>query len=543
VTHANQTADRAADYLARRLYEAGCRHAFGMPGGEVLTVMDALSRAGIECVLARHENAAAFMAEGVWHRTGAPGILIATLGPGVLNGVNAIANAHQDRVPLIVLSGCVDADEALTYTHQILDHEAVLRPITKATFRLTAQGADIIADKAMGIALEGRPGPVHIDVPISVADTRVTLPILRRRPMAEVMVPAPGEGLTRARGWLADAEHPVMIVGLDAMNEGAGPDIAALAERHGIPVITSYKAKGLIEETHAMAMGGAGLSPLADGIMVPLVERADLVLCVGYDPIEMRPGWREIWDPAKVNVIDIAAEPNHQYMHQATMNIVGDCGASLRALCEGVAPRATWPGGEPAAVRAALAHAFPHDDEWGAAGVIAEARATLPPETIATCDSGAHRILLSQMWTSYAPQALLQSTALCTMGCAVPLAMGAKIAEPGRPVVSFSGDAGFLMVAGELSTVAELQLPVIFVVFVDASLSLIEKKQRERQMANLAVDFGHHDFAAIGRAFGGNGVRVTSRAELRAALEQAQTADTFTVIAAEIDRGSYDGRI
>ena len=214
----DQTDTRAADYLARRLYEAGCRHAFGMPGGEVLTVMDALARAGIEVTLARHENAAAFMAEGVWHRTGAPGILIATLGPGVLNGVNAIANAHQDRVPLIVISGCVDADEALTYSHQILDHEAVLAPITKATFRLTAQGADIIADKAVGIATEGRPGPVHIDVPISVADMRVTVPRLRRRPDAVPMVPAaPG----KARDWLAGAERPVMIVGLDAVNEGA----------------------------------------------------------------------------------------------------------------------------------------------------------------------------------------------------------------------------------------------------------------------------------------------------------------------------------
>jgi acetolactate synthase-1/2/3 large subunit len=125
----------------------------------------------------------------------------------------------------------------------------------------------------------------------------------------------------------------------------------------------------------------------------------------------------------------------------------------------------------------------------------------------------------------------------------VPLAIGAKLATPEATVVSFSGDAGFLMVAGELSTVAELNLPVIFVVFVDASLALIEKKQRERQMVNLAVDFGHHDFAAIGRAFGGNGVRVTTRDELRAALQAAQKADRFTVIAAEIDRGSYDNRI
>lgn len=535
-----ETENRAADFLARCLYEAGCRHAFGMPGGEVLTVMDALARAGIEVTLARHENAAAFMAEGVWHRTGAPGILIATLGPGVLNGVNAIANAHQDRVPLIVISGCVDADEALTYTHQILDHEAVLAPITKATFRLTAQGADIIADKAIGIATEGRPGPVHIDVPISVADMRVTLPRLRRRPDAVPMQPAAPQA---ARDWLAAAERPLMIVGLDAVNEGASAAILETAERLNIPVITTYKAKGIIPETHPLCLGGAGLSPLADGILVPLVQEADMILCVGYDPIEMRPGWREIWDPAEVKVIDIAAVPNDQYMHQATMNIVGACAPSLAAITQGVPPSATWARGEVTAARAALARAFPTDDEWGAAGVIAEARAVLPEDTIATVDSGAHRILLSQMWTSYIPRALLQSTALCTMGCAVPLAMGAKLATPEATVVSFSGDAGFLMVAGELSTVAELKLPVIFVVFVDASLALIEKKQRERQMVNLAVDFGHHDFAAIGRAFGGHGVRVTNRAELRAALQAAQEADTFTVIAAEIDRGSYDNRI
>jgi len=531
---------RAADHLARRLFDAGCRHAFGMPGGEVLTVMDALVRAGIEVTLARHENAAAFMAEGVWHLTGAPGILVATLGPGILNGVNAIANAHQDRVPLIVLSGCVDADEGLSYTHQILDHQAVLAPITKATFRLTAQGADIIADRAVGIATGGRPGPVHIDVAISVADERVALPRLRRRPDAVPMVPAAPE---QAREWLAAAQRPVMIVGLDAVNEGAGAVIRATAEHLNIPVITTYKAKGILPETHPLSLGGAGLSSLADGILVPLVQSADLILCVGYDPIEMRPGWREIWDPAEVNVIDIAAVPNDHYMHQATLNIVGDSGPSLAAIADGIAPRSTWPDGEIATARAALGRAFPTDDMWGPAAVIDEARRALPEEAIITVDSGAHRILLSQMWVTHRPRSVLQSSALCTMGCAVPLAMGAKLAAPEATVVSFSGDAGFLMVAGELSTAAELNLPVIFVVFVDASLALIEKKQRERQMASLAVDFGRHDFAAIGRAFGGNGVRVTNRAELRAALEAAQQADRFTVIAAEIGRGAYDNRI
>ncbi|WP_370304450.1 thiamine pyrophosphate-binding protein [Pseudooceanicola sp.] len=533
---------RAADILARRLYEAGCRHAFGMPGGEVLTLVDALEKAGIRFTLTRHENAAGFIAEGVHHRDGAPAILVATLGPGALNAVNVVANAHQDRVPVVLLTGCVDADEALSYTHQVLDHQAVFRPVTKASFRLTAGGADLIADRAVSEALAPRPGPVHIDVPIGVADARVATARPRRRVAASPAAPQ-GADLARAKGWLAGATRPLAIVGLDMLSGDSGCVLRAFLEHFAIPFITTYKAKGVIAEDHPLCLGGAGLSPLADGHLLPLVQQADLILCIGYDPIEMRPGWREAWDPARQKVIDIAPVQNDHYMHQAGLSFVADPGATLEALAQGAAARATWPEGEPRATRAALDQAFPQGDDWGPAAVIAEARAVLPAETLATADSGAHRILLSQMWTCREPRALVQSSGLCTMGCAVPLAIGLKFAAPDRPVVSFSGDAGFLMVAGELATAAELGTPVIFVVFVDASLALIEKKQRERQLPNAGVDFAGSDFAAIGRAFGGAGDTVRNRAELRAALGAALSRDSFTVIAAEIGRGGYDGRI
>ncbi len=532
---------RAADALAKRLYDAGCRTAFGMPGGEVLTIIDALERAGIHFVLVKHENAGGFMAEGVHHVDGAPAILVATVGPGAMNGINVVANAEQDRVPMIVLTGCLDADEALTYTHQVMDHEAVFKPITKATFRMTAQGAGIVADKAVAIATAGRAGPVHIDVPIAVADAPFTGPMpalpapLRNEPLTE--------DLAQAWDWLASAERPVMIVGLDALADEAAPSVLAFAEAFGVPVITTYKAKGIIPEHHPVCLGGAGLSPKNDAILVPFVQSADLVICAGYDPIEMRPGWRNIWDTSQQRVIDISAVPNLHYMHQAGINIVADTGAALQALGDGIEPGETWEDGAVGRVKAQLAEAFPMDDTWGAAGVIAECREVLPVEAVATVDSGAHRILLSQMWECDAPRTLIQSSGLCTMGCAVPLAMGVKIANPQVPVVSFSGDAGMLMVLGELATAAEMKLPVIFVVFVDASLALIEKKQRERQMKNTGVDFGSHDFAAIGQAMGGRGATVENRADLRAALTEALAADTFTVIAAKIDRRSYDGRI
>jgi acetolactate synthase-1/2/3 large subunit len=298
-----------------------------------------------------------------------------------------------------------------------------------------------------------------------------------------------------------------------------------------------------VPEDHPLALGGAGLSPLADTHLLPLVQSADLIICAGYDPIEMRPGWRNVWDPRKVNVIDITAEANHHYMHQGTLNIIGSTPATLAALHSAATPSETWTTGDIATAKTGLAQAFPKDDAWGPAAVVDVCRTTLPRNTLATADSGAHRILLSQMWECYEPRALMQSSALCTMGCALPLAMGAQFIEPDRTVVSFSGDAGFLMVAGELATAKELNLSTIFVVFVDASLALIELKQRGRQLPQHGVEFAEHDYAAIGRAFGGAGHIVRSRAELATALEAAQASETFTVIAAVIEKGAYDGRI
>ena len=537
----------AADLLARRLYRAGCRHAFGIPGGEVLTLLRALEAAGIRFVLTKHENGAGFMAEGAHHRDGAPGILLATLGPGVVNAVNVVANAEQDRVPLIVLSGCVDEAEAASYTHQVMDHQAVFRPITKASFRLAPGNAADLADKAVAIALEGRPGPVHIDVPIGVALEEAG-PAPAGRAPDQPTAPAEGPALEQARTWLAEAEKPIMLAGLDVLNEDAASTLQRFSADYGVPVITSYKAKGVLPEDDPFSLGGAGLSPVADGHLLPLVREADLILAVGYDPIEMRTGWRHPWDPAKQRVIEFAAAANHHYMHQSGLSFVCHVGAGLEALRQGSPKLSAWDPARFAATRTAIRQDLSAAEDWGPAAITETVRQVLPRNGIATVDSGAHRILLSQLWDCYEPRSLLQSTGLCTMGCALPLAIGAKIAEPGRDVVAFTGDAGLLMILGELATLAELKLPLAVVVFVDESLALIEKKQRERQLPNTGVDFGLPggiglDYGAIGRALGGEGITVASRAALAEALEAAFKAERFTVIGCTIPRGAYDGRI
>ncbi len=534
---------RTADVIARRLFDAGIRHAFGMPGGEVLTLIDALERAGITFVLVRHENAGGFMAEGVHHATGAPGLLVTTVGPGALNAVNVVENARQDRVPMIVITGSLDAATAQRYTHQVADQRAVFAAVAKASLTMVADAAEVMVDRAVALATSGQPGPVHIDLPIHVADApAVARPALRRR-AALPMVPAQGEALRALRSRMAGAKRPLIIAGVDAVNDGAAAALCAAAAALGAPVITTYKAKGLVPETHPLALGGTGLSPRADALLLPLVQAADVVILAGYDPIEMRAGWQDAVDPDRQCVIDISAVPNTHYMHQGSVNIVGSIGATLAVLTDGLPPAPRWADGQPAATRAALAQAFAPEPVWGPGVVIATCRRILPPDTRASVDSGAHRILLSQMWSCDYPRALMQSSGLCTMGCAVPLAIGAQVAEPDRTVVSFSGDAGFLMVAGELATAADLGLRTIFVIFDDRSLALIEMKQRSRQLPNAGVDLGGTDFAGLARAMGGAGHTVGSAPELESALQAALTCPTFTVIAATIPRQAYDDRI
>ena len=533
----------AAQLVAQRLYEAGCRHAFGIPGGEVLTVMEALKAAGLEFVLVKHENSGGFMAEGTFHVTGAPGVLLATVGPGVANAVNVIVNAEQDRVPLIFLTGCVDPAEAQTYNHQVFDHAALIGSVGKASFTLVDGAVDTIIDKAVSIAMDGRPGPVHIDISTAIAGREQPAEALTRRVMPAPVAPASGPDLDFARKLLRNAERPVLIAGVEVLEHDAADTVAAFARDFSIPAITTYKAKGVLPENDPLSLGGWGLSPLGDSHLLPLVETSDLILLAGYDPIEMRSSWVKAWDVEKTAVIEFSGVPNTHYVHQASLSFIGNVGAGIATLRKGVEPHPIWSNGAPLETRKALAEAFPTDEAWGPAAICDEVNRLLPDDAIASVDTGAHRILLSSVWRAKKPHTLIQSSALCTMGCALPLAMGAKLADPSRPVVAFTGDAGLEMILGELATLRDLRLPVVTVVFVDASLALIEMKQRASGMDNLGVDFGKTDFAAVACALGGNGVDVDNRSDLASAVSDGLTAGTFTVIAAHIDRIAYDGRI
>ena len=525
-----------ADIIAEGLVAARATHAFGIPGGEVLALVDALERAGIRFLLAKHENAAGFMAEGLWHMTGAQPVLVATLGPGVANAVTAVAHASQDRVPLIFITGCVDQALAESYTHQVFDHQAVLRPLVKASFRASPGMEALVIAKAVALARRGRPGPVHIDLPISVAEAPAERQASSQPVLAAPVVPA---DLDPAAKLLAAARRPLIIAGLDLVNQGGAAALERFVARTGAPLLTTYKAKGLVPEEDPRVIGAVGLSPKADAIVRPLIEAADLIVLAGYDPIEMRQGWRNPW-PAGKPVIDIVAEPIQHGMHASSLLLEGNVGTILTRLADALPAKAAWPSGEPVAIRTAFRAAFAAPTEWGPHAVFATLREAAPAGTVATADSGAHRILLSQMWGCDAPRGLLQSSGLCTMGCALPLATGAALGC-GRPTLCFVGDAGLEMVLGELATLRDLRLPVIVVALVDRALGLIALKQRQLGLARAGVDIGETDFAAVARAMGGHGAAIDDRETLAREAEAAFSRSGFTLLACGIDAGSYEG--
>lgn len=528
----------SARVLAKHLAKAGCKHAFGMPGGEVLTLLDALREVGVQFTLCKHENAAGFMAEGSWHATGAPGILLATVGPGLANGLNSVANAFQEQVPLIVLSGCIDASEAEQFTHQSIDQTALMKPITKASFRVAANTAAHVVQKALAVAMADPPGPVHIDLPVGLAGQEAVDVMLSSAVAARPGWPE-GEALAEAASRLENAKRPIIVAGLGAYLHGASPELTRMAIGRNIPVVTTYKAKGVFDETHALALGGHGLSPLSDSHVLPLLDEADLVLLVGYDPIEMRSGWIQPWDANKV--IELNHADVQHGMHGASMRVVGDVAALVRRLDGAASPSkiGVWPKGEPELARAALKRDFAARSHWGPHAVFDALAKFMPDNAVLTIDSGAHRILLSQMLECKRPGSVLQSSCFCTMGVAVPLATGYAIAAQETPVFAVVGDAGFDMSPGDLATLRDSGRPVTLVVLVDDSLALIEKKQKMMQLPSHGVLFSPTDIVAVAQAYGGQGIDVYDVATFTKELSEASKADTFTVLACHVDKEEY----
>ncbi|TDE07442.1 thiamine pyrophosphate-binding protein [Jiangella asiatica] len=532
------TSQVMAEYIKR----AGVPFVFGYPGTSNIEFMEGARVRGIDTVLARREATAAFMAEGLAMATGLPGVCISTLGPGSSALVNGVAAANLDRVPMIAISGQIGSAREPYFTHQVLDHNQLFAPITKWAGRVEAASVGTVMRKALRLATAERPGAVHLtthaDTAGREADDDVVLPPLHAGVAApEVRASEPGLDPIAV---LRDARRPVVLAGVAALRAGAGTALVQLAGGAGIPLVVSPMAKGVVPEDGEWFAGVLDMA--CNQVVWDLLGQADVILAVGFDPVELIKPWQV---PARV--IHVDAVPNTDQVYRADIEIVGAIGPAVQWFAEECAGVGYWRHDEVAAHRDRLRDAYYTGRVAGRLNptdVVDVVRASVPRETIVTTDVGSHKLLVGQGWTTYEPRTSLMSNGLSSMGFALPGAIGAKLAAPERPVVCTVGDGGFAMVQGELRLAAALRLGMVVVVFVDGSLNRIELKQLRLGYPSTATRIERTDLVRLAESMDCYGVRATSRAELENALAASPIAglDRPLLIEAAVDPAQYESQ-
>ena len=528
-----------ADVIARTLSAYGAQFAFGIPGNDVLETIRACEEQGIAFVLAKAEPSAAFMADAVWQLTGAPAVLIPALGPGISNAMSGIAGALMERSAMAVLCGEMATPNMAIYNHQVFDHVALCRPVTKYAEALNPRRAAQQVAKALDIALAWPSGPVMLNVPADAnradaADAPMSPPSY----VASAIAPEAIESIVARLG---KAQRPLALVGRGAIHRDAAAAVAEFLRGWQMPFLATYKAKGVIDERDPLCLGAVGLSPVVDAANIKAVADADLLVLVGFDPSELRDAWVDAWPPDKPCVtLDWA--PTHDRIFPRGLEAYADLAAMLRQLGPRAprTPREASPAH--AALRAAVGGIVRRRTTARAispAGLFHAIDARVTPEWIMTVDVGAHRILANHVLRCRSPGQLLQSNGLGCMGYALPAAIAAQLVHPERTVVAMLGDGCMLMTLGELAVAAERKLPLVIVVLNDAKLALIALKQDKMKMAPKGVDFESPDFAKIASGFGAKGVFAGSLAAFEEAFDDALASRTLTVIDAAIDPAEY----
>ncbi|MGH9387933.1 MAG: thiamine pyrophosphate-binding protein [Vicinamibacterales bacterium] len=528
-----------AAVLARTLREAGITRMFGLPGGEILEFIHAAKREGIEFLLTRHEAAASFMADVTGQIQRKPGVCVSTLGPGAVNMTLGVANAFLDRSPLVAVTATMSASASPYATHQNLDLNAVYRPFTKMAITLDGHDTAAKARRALCESMAPRMGPVHIAIPSDVARLPEKEPSASHDsgPMEAPRPPRAGhDQIARLARELSEAERPLLIFGLDLDPYAHVNAARAFAERLGVPVFATPKGKGLFPEDHPLFCGVcAGVA--GDSVIVDFFKRADLLIGLGFEPVESDKLWHRDMKLASIGPVSIAAGA-----FQPHAEVVGDVAHTLNELTAVPHPTYAWTAADVDSVRAELVDVLrPSANLTALSGfeLTRRLRELMPRDTIFTTDVGAIKSITSQAWASYEPLTFFESNGLSAMSYGVPAAMAARLECPDRPVLCTMGDGGFGMTCAEIETCVREKIHFMTVVYNDSSLSLIHVSQQNRGHAPYGVDHGSVDFAAVAAGLGAWSRRVRTMAELDAAVREGMTIDRPVVIDALVDPAEY----
>jgi acetolactate synthase-1/2/3 large subunit len=523
----------AAQLFVKCLENEGVEYIFGIPGEENIDIMDALLDSSIKFVTTHHEQGAAFMADVYGRLTGRAGVCMSTLGPGATNLITGVADANMDRAPIVAIAGQGATTRLHKESHQILDLVNLFAPITKYSTQIReAEIVPEIVRKAFKVAQTEKPGGAFIDFPENIAEMKFSgKPI---EVQTAYTSDTPDAKIEQAAKIISAAKYPVILAGNGVVRQGAADALVTFAEVLRIPVANTFMAKGVIPFSNELSLGTIGLK--ARDLPWFAFDKADVVICVGYDMVEYHPDmWNPNGDKTIVHIDALPAEVDAHYI--VAMGALGDITSSLRGIALKAKPQKSAPF---KALRKAI-----FDDRAGYASddgfpvkpqkIVWDLREVLAPEDIAISDVGAHKMWMARMYRAERPNTCIISNGFAAMGIAVPGAIAAKLAYPERNVIAVTGDAGFMMNSQEIETALRMKTPFVVLIWNDAEYGLITWHQLRHFGRPSNISFKNPDFVKYAESFGAKGYRVERTQDLVPTLKKALADDTVVIIDCPVD--------
>ena len=522
-THKTKT---VAETLAQAFYDNNVTHIYGVPGGgSSLPLIEAAAQLGINFVLTRTETGAVIMASATAELTGSIGVALTTKGPGVASAANGSACALLDRTPVILITDGFTEQQSDFITHQFIDQRALLAPLTKGHSRLEENQVMNEINRLINLAMTPPCGPVHIELTGVTAKKELLEPQTQKTlDGCELNVDNLND-FSNANELISNASRPVIVIGLEARSVENTEKIRQLIDRSDYPVLTTYKAKGVISDHHPQYAGifTGGMAESA------CISKADLIIMIGVDPVEfVLQKWRY-----QVPVIDISVVEYPVHYIKPDVGLYGPINNSISTLLSAISVWSSdWKSSDVKVLRNDMHHALQchAKDGIGPQDIVevalesAMSKHTVNQEKrlpLITVDAGAHMFSVMAFWPCNQPFDVLISNGLATMAYALPAAIAAAIKETDRTVVAFTGDGGLLMCLGELSTAVEQDIPIVIIVFNDQSLSLIDIKQQASGLPSRGMRWETPNFSKVMEGLGGKSYQVSDKEQYRQALDEA----------------------
>ena len=526
---------KASDLFVKALENEGVEYIFGIPGEENLDFLNSLKNSSIKLILTRHEQGAGFMAATYGRLTGKVGVCLSTLGPGATNLVTPAAYANLGGMPMLMITGQKPIKKSKQGRFQIIDVVQMMHPITKYS-KQVVNGNNIapMVRESFKIALQERPGAVHIELPEDIAKEDVSdevFPVYR--PKYPVATKA---SLDIAIDMLCKAKMPLILIGAGANRTRIGNAITEFINKLKIPFFMTQMGKGVVDEFHPLYLGTASLS--SNDYLHCAIERADLIINIGHDIIEKPPFFMQKGGTKVIHINFTPSDIDETYFPQ--LDVLGDIASNIQALTILGNKQVHWDFTYYMKVSEESQHhitkyfkdtRFPILPQRA----LKDIRDALPKDGILTLDNGIYKIWFSRNYKCSLPNTLLLDNALATMGAGLASAIAAKMVHPEKKVISVSGDGGFMMNSQELETAVRLNLDLVVIILNDNAYGMIQWKQEGMGFDNFGLEYTNPDFISYAQSFGAFGYRPDSCSNFAKILNKALNSKGVHLIDLPVD--------